>query len=45
MQREKLYNLHTIAYFIVAVFVFQNRQNFEQLNFDRAKMTSFFGTR
>ena len=41
MQREKLYNLHKTAYFIVALFCFQNGQNFERSNFDRAKTILF----
>jgi len=41
MQREKLYNLHKIAYFIVAPFAFENQQNFELSNFNCAKIGFF----
>ena len=41
MQREKLYNLHTIAYFFSCIFCFQSGQNFERSDFDSAKMGCF----
>ena len=44
MQREKLHNLHTIAYLFSCIFCFQRGQHFERSDFDSAKMGCFFDT-
>jgi hypothetical protein len=38
MQREKLYNLHKIAYLIVAIIVYENGQHFILPIFAAAKI-------